>query len=84
LKRIQVYVRAEATVLWRILGILAVEQQPECSAKEPAAVAGKQRENRIGISGQRALDVRQRPSADGFEPSSSFNRACARPNSEEK
>ena len=56
LKRIQVYVRAEATVLWRILGILAVEQQPECSAKEPAAVAGKRRGNRIGISSQCSLD----------------------------
>jgi hypothetical protein len=50
------YVRAEETVLQRVLGILPVTQQRECSAKEPGAVAGKQRGNRIGISSQRSLD----------------------------
>ena len=47
---------AEETVLQRVLGILPVEQQRECSAKEPAAVAGKRRGNRIGISSRCSLD----------------------------
>jgi hypothetical protein len=50
------YVRAEETVLQRVLGILPVAQQRGCSTKEPGAVASKQRGERVGISSKCSLD----------------------------